>query len=238
MFTIPEKYKILSGSTLKTIALVSMFIDHAALVLLYWGFLYHNIPIQKGTSIYTAYIIYEIMRKIGRIAFPIFCFLLIEGFLHTSNRKKYALRLLLFAFISEIPFDLAAGNQLIYTDSCNVFVTLFIGFVTIWAMDHFQQNQMLQIPIALLGCLAAFLLQSDYDFRGIILIILLYIFRYDRSTQAISGSIALFWEWQAAFAFIPICMYNGTRGKNIKYFFYVFYPAHLLLLYILKQVLF
>lgn len=238
MFTIPEKYRILSGSTLKTIAIVSMFIDHAALVLLYWGILYHNQPIMEGTELYNIYLKYEFMRKIGRIAFPIFCFLLIEGFLHTSDRKKYALRLLIFAILSEIPFDLAAQNQLFDLTSCNVFITLLLGLLTIWAMDQFREKYYIQIPIALLGCLVAYLINSDYDYRGIILIILLYIFRYDRSMQAIAGSISLYWEWQAIFAFIPICMYNGKRGRNIKYFFYIFYPAHLILLCLIKQLIF
>lgn len=238
MFTIPEKYKILSGSTLKIIAIISMFIDHAALVLLYWGILYHNQPIMEGTEIYNIYLIYNAMRKIGRIAFPIFCFLLIEGFTHTSNRKKYALRLLIFAVISEIPFNLAASNQFIDSSSCNVFVTLLLGLLTIWAMDQFRGKYYIQIPIALLGCLAAYLVNSDYDYRGIVLIVLLYIFRYDRSMQAVAGSLSLYWEWPAIFAFIPICMYNGKRGRNIKYFFYVFYPVHLLLLYFIGQILF
>lgn len=238
MFTISDKYKILSGSTLKTIALISMFIDHAALVLLYWGILYHNQPITEGTSIYTIYIVYEIMRKIGRIAFPIFCFLLVEGFMHTSNRRNYAMRLLLFAFISEIPFDLAASNEFFSPVSCNVFFTLFIGFLTIWVMEHFHKEYIAQIGIVLLGCLAAYLLNTDYDYRGIVLIVLLYIFRYDRSMQTIAGGISLYWEWQAIFAFIPICMYDGTRGKSIKYFFYIFYPAHLLILYLVRELLF
>lgn len=238
MFTIPEKYRILSGSTLKTIAIVSMFIDHAALVLLYWGILYHNQPIMEGTELYNIYLKYEFMRKIGRIAFPIFCFLLIEGFLHTSDRKKYALRLLIFAILSEIPFDLAAQNQLFDLTSCNVFITLLLGLLTIWAMDQFREKYYIQIPIALLGCLVAYLVNSDYDYRGIILIVLLYVFRYDRSMQAVAGSISLYWEWQAIFAFIPICMYNGKRGRNIKYFFYIFYPAHLILLCLIKQLIF
>lgn len=238
MFTIPEKYKCLSGSTLKTIALISMLIDHTALVLLYWGILYPNLPLTEGTSIYNIYLIYDVMRKIGRLAFPIFCFLLVEGFIHTSNRRNYAFRLSLFAILSEIPFDLAASNQLISPVSCNVFVTLLLGFLTIWAMDQFQNKYELQLPIVLIGCLVAYLVNSDYDFRGIILIVLLYMFRYQRDMQVISGSIALYWEWQAIFAFIPICMYNGTRGKSMKYFFYIFYPAHLVVLCLLKQLLF
>lgn len=238
MTTIPEKYKLLSGSTLKIIAVISMLIDHAALVLLYWGILYPNQPIVQGTRIYTIYLIYNIMRKIGRIAFPIFCFLLIEGFIHTSSRKKYALRLFLFALISEIPYDLACSDQIWNPDSCNIFVTLLLGFLTIWLMSQFQNKYYLQLPIAVLGCLIAYFINCDYDYKGLILIILLYFFRYDRIMQAFSGSISLLWEWPAVFAFIPICMYNEKRGRNIKYFFYVFYPAHLLLLYLLAQILF
>ncbi len=238
MNTIPEKYKCLSGSTLKTIAIISMFIDHAALVLLYWGVLYSNQPIIEGTKIYHIYLIYNVMRKIGRIAFPIFCFLLIEGFIHTSNHKKYAIRLLLFALISEIPYDLACHNQVINPESCNVFITLLLGFLTIWAMDQFREKYWIQIPIAAIGCFIAYFVNCDYDYRGLILIVLLYFFRYYRVMQAIAGSIALYWEWQAIFAFIPICMYNGKRGQNIKYFFYIFYPAHLLLLYGIAQIIF
>lgn len=238
MFTISEKYKIFSGSALKRIAILSMFIDHAALVLLYWGILYPNLPIIEGTSIDTVYKVYKLMRNIGRIAFPIFCFLLVEGFTHTSNRKKYALRLLLFACISEIPFDLAVSNTLFDPNTCNVFITLVLGLLTIWTMDHFREKVPMQILLALLGCYLAYRINSDYDYRGIILIVLLYYFRYDRSLQSFAGAISLYWEWPAMFAFIPISMYNGTRGISRKYFFYIFYPAHLLMLYMIKLWIF
>lgn len=238
MFTISEKYKIFSGSALKRIAILSMFIDHAALVLLYWGILYPNLPIIEGTSIDTVYRIYKLMRNIGRIAFPIFCFLLVEGFTHTSNRKKYALRLLLFACISEIPFDLAVSNTLFDPNTCNVFITLVLGLLTIWTMDHFRDKVPMQLLLALLGCYLAYRINSDYDYRGIILIVLLYYFRYDRSLQSFAGAISLYWEWPAMFAFIPISMYNGTRGISRKYFFYIFYPAHLLMLYMIKLWIF
>lgn len=238
MFQIPKKFHLLSGSSLKIIAIISMLIDHAALVLLYWGVLYDNQPIIEGTSLYNIYILYRIMRTIGRIAFPIFCFLLVEGFIHTSNRKSYALRLLLFAFISEIPFDLAVSGEWMAFDSCNVFFTLFIGLLTIWAMNELRDVLPMQILIVIFGCLLAEFISCDYSFKGIVLIALLYYFRYDRSMQAIAGGISLYWEWPAIFAFIPICMYNGTRGRSIKYFFYIFYPAHLLLLYAISQLIF
>lgn len=158
--------------------------------------------------------------------------------MHTSNKKKYALRLGLFALISEIPFNLAVSNQLFDRDSCNVFVTLLIGLLVIWLMDYLQSNPFLMLIPAICGACLASLIQCDYDYRGIILIVLLYLFRYYRPLQALAGALSLYWEWPAIFAFIPICMYNGKKGRNIKYFSYVFYPAHLLLLYFIKILLF
>ena len=103
-----EKAVGLSGSTLKLIAIVTMFIDHLGVV-------------AFETQISNYMVPYYIMRLIGRLAFPIFCFLLVEGFFHTRDVKKYALRLLVFAFISEIPFDLAFNRQLFYWRHQNVF---------------------------------------------------------------------------------------------------------------------
>lgn len=127
--------------------------------------------------------IYQVMRFIGRIGFPIFCFLLIEGFLHTSSKKKYATRLFLFALVSEFPFDYALFNTPFAPGYQNVFFTLFLGLLTIWVIDtvsHKEINPNLQwivkILIAAAGCLTAWLLQTDYDYKGIILILLLYLF--------------------------------------------------------------
>lgn len=247
--TIPERFKIFDRTALRIIALVTMFIDHFAAVVLYWGILYPNAPIAEGTSLYTIYIIYNICRNIGRIAFPIFCFQLVEGFIHTSNRLNYMMRLTIFAVISEIPFNLAISNQPFYTESCNVFFTLLIGFLIIWAMDTIQNMTFFSkwgldslTPRVLLMFLPAFAggyltyyIQCDYDYRGIILIVVLYLFRYYRLLQAFAGALSLYWEWPAMFAFIPICLYNGKKGRNIKYFSYLFYPTHLLLLYLIMK---
>lgn len=234
---IPDKYKIFSGSALKTIAIVSMLIDHFALVVLEYGILSYDQPLLGDTAMYTIYVVYMVMRNIGRLAFPIFCFVLIEGFLHTHNRRKYAIRLAIFALLSEIPYNLAVLNDPFSTASCNVFVTLLIGFLMMWAMDRFGGRLWIQAAIGLAAALLAYGVKSDYDYRGIILIFLLYIFRYNRGMQAITGSLSLYWEWPAIFAFIPICLYNGKKGRGMKYFFYLFYPAHLLLLYLFATIL-
>mgnify|MGYP002239450043 CR=1 FL=1 len=96
---LPAKFQVLSGSTLKLIAIILMLIDHTGLMILY------NYPATTATLFSFGgvdYSWYRIFRDIGRAAFPIFCFLLVEGFLHTHNRKKYGLNLFLFACISEI----------------------------------------------------------------------------------------------------------------------------------------
>lgn len=236
--TIPDKFKILNSSMLKTIAVVTMFIDHFALVVLYWGILYPNIPIMEGTDLYKVYEIYQVCRFIGRFAFPIFCFLLIEGFIHTSNRKKYAIRLAIFAVLSELPFNLAVDNQLFSLKYQNVFFTLLIGLLTIWAMESLERIYpiFMWLP-ALAGCGVAYLIRCDYDYQGILLIVILYLFRHYRLLQAAAGALALYWEWPAMLSFIPILMYNGKKGWNMKYFTYAFYPAHLLILYIISRVI-
>ena len=124
----------LSGSTLKLLAIITMFIDHVGAAVL-------ARMIIMGNNTELLYKVYLTMRTIGRIAFPIFCFLLIEGFEHTRDRKKYALRLLAFAAISEIPFDLAFNSKVLEFGYQNVFFTLFIGLVTIMAMHEVEKQQ-------------------------------------------------------------------------------------------------
>ena len=105
----PEKYRILSGSALKMIAVITMLIDHIGAVLLS---MYQ--PAQKilFTLFGREYTVYLIFRDIGRAAFPIFCFLLLEGFRHTRSRFLYGRNLLLFALLSEIPWNLMFTNTL------------------------------------------------------------------------------------------------------------------------------
>jgi hypothetical protein len=132
----------LSGSGLKIIAMISMLTDHIAACIIERYMDSAGIALEFMTpngSVNLIYIIYFVMRLIGRLAFPIYIFLLVEGFLHTRSRVKYLVRLLIFALVSEIPFDVAfqlepcevkSGSLFEFTYQ-NVFFTLALGLLTI-----------------------------------------------------------------------------------------------------------
>ena len=211
-----------------------MFIDHLAAVILY-----NRLPFE----------VYEWLRFVGRIAFPIYCFFLVQGFMHTSNVKKYALRLGVFALISEIPFDLALYGTWWFKDSNNVFFTLLIGLLVIWGFEFFHKR--FQMPgivmgaaLIALGCFVAEkVLCCDYGWAGIATIVTMYLLRNRPQVYGyIMGVIVLTLltysgELFALIGAIPIWYYNGKKGKNWKHFFYVFYPAHLLVLWVVTLIL-
>ena len=146
-----KKIQIIDSFTLKVIALISMFIDHfAATVLTFFEMAAYEdrkgsvcgITISILNAINNNMEMFQkiilIMRIIGRVAFPIYCFLLVKGFTYTRCKWKYALRLLVFAFISELPFDIAFNDikRAEFVMYNNVFFTLFIGLIFIWGIDY------------------------------------------------------------------------------------------------------
>ena len=159
-----EKKKGISGSTLKMIAIVTMLIDHIGAAVLARLLMVNGLgeldqtntdAIMQWLSANGAlYGTYTVMRMIGRVAFPIFCFLLVEGFLHTHDVKKYAMRLGLFALLSEIPFDLAFSSKILEFNYQNVFFTLFIGLLTMIAYRAVEEkeewNQALKVILYIL----------------------------------------------------------------------------------------
>ncbi|WP_315121710.1 TraX family protein [uncultured Clostridium sp.] len=244
----------LSGSTLKIMAVISMLIDHIAAVLILMGIYYKFIPYAENTAIAHSSnlnTIYLLMRAIGRISFPIFCFLLVEGYIHTSNKKKYALRLFIFALISEIPFNLAFGNKMFIPASRlnNVFFTLFLGICVMYIIEFIKSKEINKVvtaigiiaTIVVFGVIAKFI-KCDFNYYGILCISLFYIFRENRILQILSGIIVFLYQAPGSFGIVylsllAIYFYNGERGLNTKYFFYVFYPAHLLILYFIRLYL-
>ena len=242
----------LTGSHLKWIAILTMLIDHIGAALLELGLLPQIADAVLGGNsfdyVMEDYLFWyrfdDILRAIGRLAFPIFCFLLVEGFLHTKDVKKYALRLGLFALISEIPFDLTFNGKFLESSYQNVFFTLFIGLFVLIGLKYFEETlpahiAWLRFIVALTGILLAVFLRTDYDAFGIMLIFLLYEFRNFKKLQCIAGAILmLFNSTTGCLAFLFIWLYNQERGKQLpKYFFYAFYPVHLLLLYVLRVLI-
>lgn len=248
----------IDGSTLKIIAMVIMLLDHIGAAVIERLYAMNTIDFYGNSYLLT---IDLLLRIIGRTAFPIFCFLLLEGFSHTHNVKKYAVRLLMFSVISEVPFDLAFWGKINWNYQ-NVFFTLFLGLITIWGIreitSFFSRKvelksssgfQLLCYKIMsflgagiLLGltCTIATILKTDYSWGGVLFITILYLFQHLRKTGSIIGYLEL-----CAFnsleifsfpAWILKAFYNGKRGIDLKYIFYLFYPVHLLLLYGICQL--
>ena len=229
---IPEQYKILSGSALKCIALITMIIDHVAVVLLKNS---HIVLLRVGTEALT---LYTLMRKIGRMAFPIYCFLLVEGFLHTRDRRKYGLNLLIFALISEIPWNLEHTGTLQYAVQ-NVFFTLLLGYGGLCCIESYRDERGKQLVSLIALMLVAMNLKADYGVGGFAFILVMYLLREQKALQAVVGTCIESGGWAAGLAFIPINLYNGRRGfirgRALKYAFYAAYPFHILILYWIRK---
>lgn len=226
---IPEKYRVLSGSWLKVIAVVSMLIDHIGYCLLSQN------PIPLFTAFGKTVSLYYLSRLIGRMAFPLFAFLLVEGFLHTHSRMRYAIGLGVFALLSELPHDLMMRGELFYWRSQNIFFTLLIGLLGVWLIERIAEKPWLRLLGLIALYLAALLSHCEYGVQGFCFILLLYALRERPVLRAIIGMGFLTAVWKTAPAYISIALYNGKRGfirgKALKYAFYLFYPVHLLVLY-------
>ncbi len=225
-----DNAKIFNGSTLKWIAVIAMLIDHI------------------GQLFFPEI---SVLRLIGRISFPIFAFLLTEGFKHTSDIRKYAMRLLMFAFISEVVYDYAFFGEYIYLKKQNIFFELFMGLMVLVLLNkaYLIKNMYLGVLVQVLavigGCVIAHFAFFSYGHTGIIVIICMYYFKkYPLYTAVIMG-MAYFLAFNvdvavcALLALIPILLYNGEQGvssKKYKWLFYIFYPAHLFILALIKFI--
>lgn len=323
------KKKGISGSTLKLVAIFTMLIDHTAATILDKTLMKRGLldldysNTQAVIHFYAdnglLFAVDSIMRLIGRLAFPIFCFLLVEGMIHTHNKLKYAIRLAIFALVSEIPFDLAFHSNPFYFEYQNVFFTLLIGLLVMIGFDFIVNNlkdkkwlpafaavgavavgylmtrvirgilqflnsfsegmrsdsvismnvemfylllavfsiialiiyillckaKSLQkasilfadLAVLIAGMLLADRFKTDYSGFGVLTIAIMYGLRKSHFKSMLGGCITLtvmtFSEFTSFFDLILIRFYNGKRGLNLKYVFYLFYPVHLSLLYLI-----
>lgn len=222
----------LSREMLKIIAYATMVLDHIGAVFLPW----------------------DGLRIIGRISFPIFCFLLAEGAEHTRNPGRYALRLLLIAALAELPYDILFHGGVSWQNQ-SVMLTLLIGLLTLRGMMKWKTWK---LPIVCAGYLLAELLGSDYGGTGVLLICL-FAFTEKLSQRGLlrtAGMVCLFLLMNSysvsvfglsipvqlfgAAAMLPISCYTGLTGKRrgwVKWGFYLFYPAHLAILLAVRWIL-
>ena len=243
-----EKLSV-SQEGLKLVASITMLIDHVGAVLVYALYL-SAVQAENYVLANEMAVLYEPMRTIGRIAFPIYCFLLVEGFHHTRNIKKYFIRLAIGMVLSEIPFDLALSGRIDWS-SCSVMVTLILGCMMMVGMDSFSGFwKLLAIP-PFYGL--AEVLGTDYGGRGILIIAMLALTRglpKEKLWRTLGfvvclwfgpdvfiGSLEIPMELFGLIALIPMYLYDGTkltRNKWLQWGFYLFYPVHLLILWMLK----
>lgn len=220
-FEITEKQSgFLDGFTLKMIAIISMLADHI-------GYIFFPQDM--------------VFRAVGRIAFPIFCFLIIEGFHHTRNHTNYLIRLCIFAIISEIPFDLAFFGTLMDWGHQNVFLTLAFGLAAIFCLEEMNTKRIYAIPFVLIFA-ASYLVHCDYGIGGVLLICMFYLTRETPWMRFILTALILYifygsFELYGLIAMVFITFYNGKRGPQVKMLFYWFYPVHLLVLYAIAHYL-
>ena len=201
---------------LKLIACASMLLDHIGVI---WQISW--------------------LRIIGRLAFPIYCFLLVEGARYTRDPKKYALRLLICGLIAEVPFDMLFRGGLSW-EKQNAMFTLLLGF----GMAEFLEvtESVWKKLLAVMVCaVAAELLRLDYGAAGILIIAVFAITAHPMIRIGLllaecllsGGGIQLY----SVLAMVPIMLYSGekrTHNRVIQWGFYLFYPLHILALVILR----
>ena len=212
----------LDSTALKLIALISMAIDHVGMALF---------PGQMW------------LRAIGRIAMPCFAFCVSEGFTHTRSTVRYFLRLVIFAVISELPFDLAVCGGVDWQWQ-NVMFTFALAVAALWCFDLLNTKDGKWPKIAAWGAVAAIaglaaLLNTDYGFAGVALVFGFYILRDKPRAVRVWVTLAAFCVLDGSFfelwclmSALPLMLYNGEKGAGLKWAFYLFYPLHLLMIYL------
>lgn len=204
--------------TLKMIGLLSMLTDHIGMIFypdIIW------------------------FRVIGRLAFPIFAYAVVEGFCHTKDIRRYMLRIAFFALLSEVPFDLAVSGRPVDFSTQNVMFTLLLGLLMLYFT--LKAKHVLSAFFIVIGMfLLAELCRTDYSSMGLAMIFVFYRLRDEKIQKAVGISainIILMGGIQAyaSLAMVPISFHSGKQGMRAKWLFGLFYPAHLLILYLIAQ---
>lgn len=197
----------------------------------------------------------DLFMLIGRISMPLFCFMAVQGIILSKNREKYLKRLFIFALLSEIPYDLVFSGSAFFINSQNVFFSLFLGTFMVYLWEKIKASQ-INNPFKLVFAIIVFLgiyfsagfFMTDYDSRAIVAIGLLYLAKESRILTGLAILIGFYFEAKIGGEYLSIpymvylsipliFLYNGNRGTYNKWYFYAFYPVHLLIIYLLKIIL-
>lgn len=203
----------MSAFVLKLIAIGTMTLDHLRVVVF---------PDRLWMSV------------LGRITMPIMCFLIGEGYHHTHDHHRYLQRLGAFALLSELPFDLCFYGTAFYPWHQNVFFTLFLGLLALHGFEHFRGSW--RVGSIFLCAMLASLLHTDYGAYGVFLICGFYLLpQHSLDWCLLMLLLELLFDLgqlqiYALLAIPLLVQYNGQRGPGFKWWFYLYYPVHLLLL--------
>lgn len=227
------KFQILDGTMLKIIAIISMVIDHVG-------------DVFFPDAIW--------MRAVGRLAMPLFAFCVAEGYHYTKSKIKYLRRLGAFALISEIPFDLAFSRKIDFSHQ-NIMLSFLIAVAALMLYDAVQDGfgpfsgmkqharKAAGITAVLVMSIVSLVLKCDYTIFAVISVFLFYVLRERQYPIPQVGGVAFLavtrtmgYYAYTGLSLIPLLLYNGKRGRGLKWLFYVFYPAHLLLIYLIKLI--
>ncbi len=226
LFLTKLRFPHFSAATLKWIALLSMTADHISVICR---------PIAG-------------FREVGNLAFPLFAFLLTEGFFHTKNRRTYKIRLFLATVVSEIPYDLAFSGHLIDIYHQNVCLTLLMAFIAMELLEQYGTGIWEKIVILSVFCMAAEAMRADGETWGMLLILLFYFCEKSQIDQkqlmkvaAATVISAVAWQvplWVIVLMAICLLIYDRSKGRRwYRDIFYAYYPTHLIILYLLSRIL-
>lgn len=224
----------LTGAAVKYIACATMLCDHTAVVFQ---------PVLPT-------LVYEVMRQFGRVAFPLFCLMLAEGAVHTHDWRRYAVRLALAGIVSEVPFDLALLGIPFDWSHQNVMWTLLFGLLCVrvarWLWSQEQLHPLVRVAaiigVTTTGGVVATLLRTDYIGVGVLLVVILWVVRRSPAARAAACTVVLSVDPSelpgVLGATVIAYLYDGTRGRQSRpWLFYMFYPAHLAVLALLRIAL-
>lgn len=239
-----KPYLSLSRNQLKWIAMLTMLIDHI-------GFLFLGHLGEES-------LLYLLFRIIGRISFPLFCFLLVQGFLSTRNEARYAGRLFVFALISEIPYDFFKYGKLFYLKDQNILFTFSVSVLVLMLLKRIEFSDipyyklLRRLLVVICGVIVTYLLRADYALLGILYTAVIYGCRRRLYEQFfLLGILMLMSNWLNPWQILALPFLFFCRDKIMekeqagderpaaywKYMFYIFYPVHMILLKIIFIIL-